>query len=132
MDAIEQEIADALRAYADDLTRQDPVAAADHCQTPCLFLNDRGPAAFGTQEQLVARFTETVEHLRVAGYTGSKYTSIHVHTLGERTALVSTAAVQYAQEGQELELIGATYLMYRGDAGWKIAVIVGHPPHRAL
>jgi ketosteroid isomerase-like protein len=132
VNVIEQEVADALRAYADDLTRKDAAAAADRYQIPCLFLNDRGPVVFTRQHQLVARFSETIEHLAVTDYTGSSYTSIHVRALGDRTALVSATAVQYAAGGRESERIGATYLMYRTDAAWKIAGIVGHPADRAV
>jgi ketosteroid isomerase-like protein len=132
VDAIEQEIADAMQAYADDITRRDPAAAAAHYGTPCLWLTDQGPVVFGTQEELVAQFAALLERLRDRGYTGSEYTTLRVRALGERTALVSAAAVRYGQGGRELERIGATYTLHRSDAGWKVTVLVLHPPDRVV
>jgi ketosteroid isomerase-like protein len=132
MDGGEHEVAAAMRAYAEDFTRQDPAAAAAHYQTPCLWLTDQGPVVFGTQEELVAQFAALLDRLRASGYTGSAYTTLQVRALGERTALVSAAAVRYGEAGRELERIGVTYTLHRGDAGWKITVLVAHPPDRVV
>ena len=132
MDGVEHAIADTMRAYLADLTRQDPAAAATHYQTPCLWLTDQGPVIFGTREELVAQFAALLDRLRASGYTGGGYTSLHVRVLGERTALVSAAAVRYGEGGRELERIGATYTLHRSDAGWKITVLVAHPPDRVV
>ncbi len=132
VDEVEQGIADAMRAYVDDFARQDAAAIAAHFCTPCLWLMDQGPAVFGTQEGLVAQLAGLLDRLRASGYTGGAYTSLHVRVLGERTALVSAAAVRYGQGGHELERVGATYTLHRDDAGWKIAVLVAHPPDRVV
>ena len=132
MDGVEQEIADAIRAYADDFARQDLAAAAAHYSMPCLLLTDQGPVVFGTHEELVAQFAVLLDRLGASGYTGGEYTTLHVRAVGERTALVSAAAVRYGQSGRELERIGATYTLHRSDAGWKITVLVAHPPDRVV
>ena len=61
MDGVEQEIVDAMQAYADDINRRDPAAAAAHYGTPCLWLTDQGPVVFGTQDQLVAQFAALLD-----------------------------------------------------------------------
>ena len=132
MDAVEREIADTMQAYVDAFARLDAAAAAAHFRTPCLLLADQGPLAFGTWEELVAQFAALLDGLRAAGYSGGGYTSLHVRTLSERTALVSAAAVRYGEGGRELERIGATYTLHRDDAGWKIVVLVTHPPDRVV
>lgn len=132
MDGVEQQIADAMRAYADAVSAQDPAAAAAHYRTPCLWLTDQGPVAFGTQAELAAQFATLLDRLRARGYTGSAWTSLHARLLGERTAMVSAAAVRYGEGGRELERIGATYTLHRDDAGWKIAVLVLHPADAVL
>ncbi len=132
MDGVEQEIADSMRAYADDFARQDPAVAAAHFRTPCLWLTDQGPIVLGTQEELVAQFAVLLDRLRTSGYTGGEYTALHVRALGERTALVSAAAVRYGQGDRELERIGATYTLYQSDAGWKITVLIVHSPDRVV
>jgi ketosteroid isomerase-like protein len=132
MDGVEREVAEAMRAYVEAFTRQDPAAAAAHYQTPCLWLTDQGPVVVGTQEELVAQFAALLERLRASGYTGSAFTALHVRALGERTALVSAAVARYGEGGRELERIGATYTLHQGDAGWKITVLVVHPPDRVV
>ena len=102
-----------MRAYYDDFDRRDPAAAAAYCRTPCLWLADQGPFITDTWDQIVDQYTALLDRFRAAGYTGGGYTSLHVRTLGERTALTSAVAVGYGEEGRELERIGATYTLHR-------------------
>jgi hypothetical protein len=132
MDEVEREVRAAMQAYVKDFARLDPAATAAHVQTPCLLLADQGAVAVTTPEAVVAQLTALMEGLRARGYTGGGYTDLHVAALGERTALVSAAAVRYGMGGRELERIGATYALHRGDAGWKITMLITHPPDRIL
>jgi hypothetical protein len=36
------------------------------------------------------------------------------------------AAIQYKADGKELERVGVTYLLHKGNDGWKFAVMVLH------
>jgi hypothetical protein len=44
--------------------------------------------------------------------------------LGETAALVRGTAVRYTAAGPEMERVRISYLMNRGAAGWKIAVLI--------
>jgi NTF2-like protein (DUF6841) len=111
VDTVQQEITDMMRAYADDIRRQDPAAIAAHCHIPCLWLTDQGPVVFETRDQLVAQVTVVVDHLRTVGFTGGAYASLHARALGERTAMVSAAVVRYGEGGRELERVAGTYTL---------------------
>jgi hypothetical protein len=42
--------------------------------------------------------------------------------------LATGVALRYKTDGQELERVGVTYLLYKAESGWKIAVVVLHDP----
>jgi hypothetical protein len=44
----------------------------------------------------------------------------------QKTALAVGAAIRYKADGQELERVGVTYLLHKGNDGWKFAVMVLH------
>ena len=50
----------------------------------------------------------------------------NVRLLSTNTAVVSTVWSRYKANDELLEQLGATYQLFRGDAGWKIAVLNGH------
>jgi hypothetical protein len=47
-------------------------------------------------------------------------------------AVASGLYVRYKADGQELERIGATYVVHKARDGWKIAVLVAHDPGSVL
>ena len=49
-----------------------------------------------------------------------------VKSLSATATLVTGVAVRYKLDGQELERVGLTYVLHKGDTGWKIAVLIIH------
>jgi len=41
--------------------------------------------------------------------------------------LVGGVAQRYKIDGEKLDQAGVTYVLYKAEAGWKIAVLIYHP-----
>jgi hypothetical protein len=69
-----------------------------------------------------------MEGLRARGYGRSELSRPQVHLLSATASLATGVALRYKTDGQELERVGVTYLLYKAESGWKIAVVVLHDP----
>jgi hypothetical protein len=69
-----------------------------------------------------------MEGLRAKGFARSELNVRTVKSLSATTTLVTGVALRYKLDGQELELVGVTYVMYKSDTRWKIAVLIIHDP----
>jgi hypothetical protein len=71
-------------------------------------------------------FGPAFEGLRARGYGRSELNLQQVKLLSATAALASGVALRYKTDGQELERVGISYLLYKADTGWKIAVVGLH------
>jgi ketosteroid isomerase-like protein len=76
-------------------------------------------------EKLVAPF---MEHMRAQGYARSELELRQLTVLSATDALALGLATRYNAEGLEISRMGVTYLLHRGEEGWKIAVLTMHEP----
>jgi hypothetical protein len=78
-----------------------------------------------------AAYTALIQELRLRGYSHSVWSELYVKVLDASTALESGVPVRFAN-GDELERIGATYLLRKSGAAWKIAVLTVHAPDTVI
>ena len=93
---------------------------------PCLMIGPQGVLAAPTYGVLAAVLTPAREDLRARGYGRSELSIRHVKSLSATATLVTGVALRYKLDGQELERVGLTYVLHKGDTGWKIAVLIIH------
>ena len=82
--------------------------------------------------EIEAFFTTAMQNLEARGWHHSQWHEVSAEQLGDRAVLVSTVAVRYMADGEELERAGATYLFRKTEPGWKMAVTIAHPPDKVL
>ena len=71
-----------------------------------------------------------MEGLRTREFGRSELSVGSVNSLSTSATLVTGVAIRYKRNGEELERSGVTYVVHKGEAGWKIAVIVMHDPQQ--
>jgi hypothetical protein len=67
-----------------------------------------------------------MENLRQREYRRSELSLHQLRLLSATSALATGAAIRYKTDGQEMERVGVTYLLHKGDSGWKFAVMTLH------
>ena len=75
---------------------------------------------------VVPIFGSVMEDLRQRKYRRSELSLQQFKLLSATSALAVGAAIRYKADGQELERVGVTYLLHKGNDGWKFAVMVLH------
>lgn len=93
---------------------------------PFLFMGPAGVFIVPTTADLADAFSPAVNDLRARGYGRSELNLEQLTILSTTAALARGVALRYKTDGDELEHAGVTYLLYKTDAGWKIAVLVLH------
>ena len=115
-----------LSDYARVFGKLDVQAILPYYLEPSMLIRPQGVAMMPTHAAMAATFAPLMEGLRVRGYARSEFTTLNMKRLSATTMLVSGVAVRYKADGQELERIGATYVLHKTEKGWKIAVSVRH------
>lgn len=87
-----------------------------------------GVVAPSSEAEAAALLRPVVERLRARGYAESEMRRPSVHLLSPATALAGVEWVRRDRDGGEIERFGATYLLFRGEDGWKITALSVHPP----
>jgi ketosteroid isomerase-like protein len=99
-------------------------AVLPYFHEPSLFIGPQGVFAASTSALVETVFTPAMEGLRARGFARSELSVQNVKSLSATTTLVIGVALRYKHDGQELERVGVTYVLYKSDAGWKIAVLI--------
>jgi ketosteroid isomerase-like protein len=105
-------------------------AVLPYFHEPALLIGPQGAFAASTHALLATAVTPTMEGFRARGFGRTELTAPTVRSLSATATLVTGVAQRYKVGGQELDRAGVTYVLYKADAGWKIAVIVVHDPEQ--
>jgi hypothetical protein len=95
---------------------------------PSLLIGPQGAFAATTHTLLATAFTPAMEGLRARGFGRTELSVRNLKSLSATAALVGGIAQRYKIDGQQLDQAGVTYVLYRTEAGWKIAVVIIHDP----
>jgi hypothetical protein len=93
---------------------------------PALLIGPSGVIALPTPEAVVPIFGPVMENLRHREYLRSEFSLQQLRLLSATSALATGAAIRYRTDGQEMERVGITYLLHKGDSGWKFVVMTLH------
>jgi ketosteroid isomerase-like protein len=125
-DAVNQVLTDYYKAFS-TLTIQ---AILRYFHHPALLIGPSGVIALPTAEAVVPIFGPVMETLRQREYHRSEFNLQQLRLLGATSALAMGVAIRYKTGGQEMERVGLTYLLHKGDSGWKFAVMALHDADR--
>ena len=95
---------------------------------PSFLMGPQGAFAAPTHDVLTTVLMTVLDSLRARGFGRSELSVRRVKSLSASATLVTGVAVRYRVEGQELERVGVTYVLYNADSQWKIAVLIVHDP----
>ena len=121
-DAVNQVLADYYKAFS-TLTVQ---SILRYFHQPALLIGPSGVIALPTAEAVVPIFGPVMEDLRQRKYRRSELSLQQFKLLSATSALAVGVAIRYKADGQELERVGVTYLLHKGNDGWKFAAMVLH------
>ncbi|MBB4372625.1 hypothetical protein GGD63_005435 [Bradyrhizobium sp. cir1] len=110
-----------LSSYYDT---RDPAAASAFFGEPALIVSPNQVVALSTRADVEAFFDKLVASRKGSGYSHSKLGDHRVKLLNSTTALYSTVAIRMKADGTEMQRSGFTYLLHKGDAGWRIHEII--------
>jgi hypothetical protein len=103
-------------------------AVLPYFHEPSLLIGPQGVFAATTHTLLATAFTPAIEGLRARGFGRSELSVRNLKSLSATAALVEGVAQRYKIDGQKLDHAGVTYVLYKAEAGWKIAVLILHDP----
>jgi hypothetical protein len=121
-DAVNQIISDYYKAFS-TLTVQ---SILGYFHQPALLIGTSGVIALPTPDSVIPIFGAVMESLRQREYLRSEFSLRQLRLLSATSALAMGVAIRYKNDGQEMERVGITYLLHKGDGGWKFAVMALH------
>jgi ketosteroid isomerase-like protein len=127
-DAVKQVLTDYYKAFS-TLSVQ---SILRYFHQPALLIGPSGVIALPTAEAVVPIFGPVMENLRQREYLRSEFSPEQLRLLSATSALATGVAIRYKTDGQEMERVGITYLLYKGDRGWKFAVMALHDADKAV
>lgn len=102
----------------------DSVAAARFYGMPALVVLPTEVFSLPTRKDVEGFLVRGLASLRNLGYSHTKMSPFHVKRLNATTALYGTVAIRMKSDGTELERVAFTYLLHKGDAGWRIHQLI--------
>jgi len=121
-DAVNQVLRDYYKAFS-TLTVQ---SILRYLHQPARLIGPSGVIALPTPEAVVPIFGPVMESLRQREYLRSEFSLQQLRLLSATSALAMGVAIRYKNDGQAMERVDITYLLHKGDGGWKLAVIALH------
>jgi ketosteroid isomerase-like protein len=115
-----------LADYYAAFSTLDVQAVLPYFHEPSVLIGPQGVLAAPTYGVLTTVFTPAMEGLRAKGFGRSELSVRNLKSLSATAALVTGVAVRYRVDGQEFERVGVTYVLYKADTRWKIAVLIVH------
>ena len=120
----EEAVKQVLSDYYNAFSTLDVQSILPYFHQPALLIGPLGVIAIPTQAAVVPN--PVMEDLRQQKYRRSELSLQQFKLLSATSALAVGAAIRYKADGQELERVGVTYLLHKGNDGWKFAVMVLH------
>ena len=102
-------------------------AVLPYFHEPSFLIGPQGTFAATTHASLATAITPVLEGLRARGLGRTELSVRNLKLLSVTAAWVEGVARRYKIDGQKLDQAGVTYVLYKADAGWKIAVLIYHP-----
>jgi ketosteroid isomerase-like protein len=121
-------VLETFRRYVRAFETLRPEAVVPYYHEPCVFISSQGVATLHTGADVVAFFTNVMAGLHGDGYASSEFPDLQVLGLSDALTMVRGVGSWKRADGTELRHFGLTYMLRKGDTGWRIVVAVVHDP----
>jgi hypothetical protein len=118
--------------YLANFNTGDFLLTAESYLLPCAFIGADGIRNVDTTEKFVEQMSTMVTNLRERGFVKSFWTDKQIIPLGDRLGLASCTFERRRADGSVIEDGCATYTLQKGETGWRIVSILGHPAQTKL
>jgi uncharacterized protein (TIGR02246 family) len=125
-------VTDIFKGYARAWDSLDMQRILPYYNEPLILITAAGVRSLATRADIEAWVKTIFARITEGGYARGEYSQLHVKQMSPGVAMASGLYVRYKTDGQELERLGATYVLHKTGDGWKIAVFVGHDPGSVL
>jgi ketosteroid isomerase-like protein len=115
-----------LTDYYAAFSTLDVQAFLPYFHEPSLLIGPQEVFAAPTHADLARAFAPAVVDFRAKGFGRSELTVRDVSSLSATAAAVTGVARRFKVDGNELERAGVTYVLHKGDTGWRIVVLILH------
>ena len=102
----------------------DPILAATYYGEPTLVVLPNQVVSLITKKDVEAFLAKGRDDLKARGYLNTRMCASRIKRLNATTVLYGTIAIRVRADGTELERAGFTYLVHKGDTGWKIHELI--------
>ena len=119
----EEAVHEVVSQYYEAFVR-DPKLAASYYGEPSLVVLPDEVTSLPTRADVEAFLKRARDTLKARGYLTTAMDASRVKRLNNSTALYATVAIRLKTDGTELERAAFTYLLHRGNTGWKIHALV--------
>jgi hypothetical protein len=107
--------------------RTDGRAMLDFYAVPVTMAGDAGATLVDDESTLVGSVMATAADLATVDYDRSEQESFTARVVNQRTAVVDIGFVRRTGSGAALGRLHTTFVVVRGDAGWRIVVLATTP-----
>ena len=132
MTNIEREVDQLFINYFRDFSNLDLNAIVSYFLTPCIFIVPQEVFVFTSASQVEEFWGPRFDDLKAQGFGRTERAEANIKILNDNTAIASSKAIRYTEDGSELERRGATFALRKTDGGWKIVTLIHHSPNNVI
>ena len=132
MTDLEQEVDQVFVDYFRGFSNLDLKAVVSYFHLPCTFIVPQDIFIFNTASEVEGFWGPRFDDLKTQNFGHTERAEGNVKALNDNTAIASSLAVRYSEDGVELERRGATFILRKTAGGWKIVSLAHHSPDNAI
>jgi len=132
MTDLEQEVDQVFVDYFRGFSNLDLKAVVSYFHLPCTFIVPQDIFIFNTASEVEGFWGPRFADLKAQRFGHTERAAGNVRALNDDTAIASSLAVRYSEDGVELERRGATFILRKTVGEWKIVSLVHHSPDNVI
>ena len=132
MTDLEQEVDQVFVDYFRGFSNLDLKAVVSYFHLPCTFIVPQDIFIFNTASEVEGFWGPRFDDLKTQNFGHTERAEGNVKALNDNTAIASSLAVRYSEDGVELERRGATFILRKTAGGWKTVSLAHHSPDNAI
>ena len=132
MTDLEQEVDQVFVDYFRDFSNLDLKAIVSYFHLPCTFIVPQEVFVFPSASEVEGFWGPRFAALKAQRFGHTERAAGNVRALNDDTAIASSLAVRYSEDGVELERRGATFILRKNCGEWKIVSLVHHSPDNVI
>ena len=132
MTDLEQEVDQVFVDYFRGFSNLDLKAVVSYFHLPCTFIVPQDIFIFDTASEVEGFWGPRFDDLKTQNFGHTERAEGNVKALNDNTAIASSLAVRYSEDGVELERRGATFILRKTAGGWKIVSLTHHLPDNVI